>query len=129
MASYYVYRNRSRLLLVRTLLQVLSIVGVLMVVFQLFIYPIILKRAGVVHTQRWASLVVLPLYPSIPMLSNLIGHERTLVVATTSMYFLLNSSAAAVSLRSFLASERDTRAREEVCFHLDPPQCLSTSCS
>lgn len=74
-------------------------VGVLMIVFQICIYPNILKRVGVKKMQRFVSLTPLLLYPTVPMLSNLRDHKGGLVVAAMILYFVLNSCAAGVSIQ------------------------------
>lgn len=79
--------------------QVLSMVGVMMLVFQLFIYPIILRRVPIQSIQRWATLVAVPLYMAVPQLVQLQGRQNALVMATTVLIFFINSLDGSVRAR------------------------------
>ncbi|CAM9581917.1 unnamed protein product [Ectocarpus sp. 12 AP-2014] len=84
--------------------QVLSLVGVGMLAFQLVVYPWLSKRIGVTKSQRWACLLAIPVYAFFPFLSRLRGSGVLLVVGSIVLNFFSNVTATAVFINVALAT-------------------------
>ncbi|CAM9564568.1 unnamed protein product [Ectocarpus sp. 6 AP-2014] len=84
--------------------QVLSLVGVGMLAFQLVVYPWLSKRIGVTRSQRWACFLAIPVYALFPFLSRLRGSGVLLVVGSIVLNFFSNVTATAVFINIALAT-------------------------
>ncbi|CAM9407628.1 unnamed protein product, partial [Laminaria digitata] len=60
--------------------------GVGMLIFQLFVYPFVLKRMGPKQSQRWICCMMIPVCLSYPLLSTL--HDDGKVLLTASLVLL-----------------------------------------
>ena len=67
-----------------------------MLIFQLLIYPRIVKRVGATKSQRWACCVAIPVFLAYPFLSWLRDSGATLLAASLVLLFLTNVAANAV---------------------------------
>ena len=65
-----------------------------MLIFQLLVYPRIVKRIGPTKSQRWACSVVIPVFLAYPFLSQL--HGRVLMAASLALLFFTNVAANTV---------------------------------
>lgn len=68
-----------------------------MLIFQLLIYPRIVKRIGAKTSQRWACCIGVPVFLAYPFLSRLHDSERTLLAASLVLLFFTNVASNAVS--------------------------------
>lgn len=64
--------------------------------FQLLIYPRILKRVGARKSQRWACCVAIPTLLAYPFLRRLHDSEAALLAASLVLLFLINMASNAV---------------------------------
>lgn len=78
-------------------IQALSVVGFFLMIFQVCIYPILIKVIGITVSQRAASVVSTPLYAGVPLLALLAGNKDVLFAATIVVVFLIDSSSNLVS--------------------------------
>lgn len=76
-----------------------------MMIFQMFVYPAINRRMGVQRTQRWSSVLSIPLNFVVPFLSHFRGHDTTLVVVSTLLIFFINFLGNVVSVFDLLAKD------------------------
>ena len=67
-----------------------------MLVFQLLIYPRIVKRIGARTSQRWACCVSIPVFLAYPLLSRLHNSGAALWAASLVLLFLTNVASSAV---------------------------------
>lgn len=67
-----------------------------MLIFQLLIYPRIVKRIGAKTSQRWACCIGIPVFLTYPFLSRLHDSERTLLAASLVLLFFTNVASNAV---------------------------------
>lgn len=70
--------------------QVLSVCGIGMLVFQLLVYPWLSKRIGVTRSQRYACLLSMPVFLAFPSLSLLRDSGAALVAASLVLLILVN---------------------------------------
>lgn len=84
--------------------QCLSVTGLTMLLFQLVIYPRLVKAMGIQGSQRWSSFVSVPLLMAMPLLSLLHNERSKLVAANLLMLFFINAAASTVGVPSPLFS-------------------------
>lgn len=81
-------------------LQVLSICGGGMLIFQMFVFPVLIDRLGVKRAQRWCLAFTIPVYLTVPLLSRLHGTRLPLFAASLALLFVINTAGSVV--RAFL---------------------------
>lgn len=67
-----------------------------MMVFQVCIFPVLLKKVGMTVTQRLSSLSAIPMLVAVPLLTHLRNDQTALEVATVVVLFLAHSLCNAV---------------------------------
>lgn len=69
-----------------------------MLVYQLFLFPQLIKRVGTKRAQRAAAIVAVSNYLVFPLLSRIHDSGPSLVASSLVLLFLENSASSAVSL-------------------------------
>ena len=67
-----------------------------MLVFQLFIYPRIVKEIGATRSQRWACFIAIPTFLAYPFLAQLHDSEGALLAASVALLLLTSVASNAV---------------------------------
>lgn len=68
-----------------------------MLIFQVLIYPRIVKQIGARTSQRWACSVAIPVFLAYPFLPRLPDSKGVLMAASLVLLFLTNMATNAVS--------------------------------
>ena len=69
-----------------------------MVIFELCVYPFVVKRIGPTRSQRWACCIVTPVVLSYPLLSVLHDDGRALLATSLLLLFFTNVAMTVVSV-------------------------------
>lgn len=76
--------------------QCLSFIGLAMVAFQVMVYPGLVKAMGIKYSQRLSSIVMVPMFAVIPLLSFLHDKGWVLVIANFVVLFIINAATSTV---------------------------------
>ncbi|CAM9510449.1 unnamed protein product, partial [Pylaiella littoralis] len=96
--------------------KVFGATGVTLVVFQLFVYPRVIRRVGVVTWQRAGGLLGVPFFVAVPYARSLSWNERSLFVVSVANNVLAVSSIGSVMLALTVASTSIVPSRQRGAF-------------